>query len=92
MSVKQARVKVTGRVQGVFFRANTLEMARSLGLSGWVKNNLDGSVSALFQGDDGLVERAILWCHDGPPSSHVTDVKVEYDEVTEELRSFSVTY
>lgn len=69
------KARVTGRVQGVAYRAWTRARAESLGLSGWVRNNDDGSVSALFSGDEGAVQTMIddLWA--GPGAASVTDVQ-----------------
>lgn len=65
------RVRITGKVQGVWFRAWTCEQARVLGLDGWVRNLSDGSVEALFAGPPEVVERALAACHRGPPSARV---------------------
>ena len=78
--MKRAYVRIYGRVQGVWFRANTKEMADKLGLKGWVRNMPDGSVEAVFEGDDENVEKAIEWCHRGPPLARVDRVEVEYEE------------
>ena len=69
-------VAITGRVQGVCFRAWTQEEAQALGLKGWVRNCSDGSVEAVFEGDEILVRRMIELCHEGPPLSHVRSVAV----------------
>ena len=69
-------VRITGRVQGVCYRAWTMDEARSLGLSGWVRNCSDGAVEAVFEGDDELVKRMIQMCNDGPPLARVTGVAV----------------
>ncbi|MCA9624567.1 MAG: acylphosphatase [Myxococcales bacterium] len=74
MALKQIHIRVTGRVQGVFFRASTARRARELGLSGWVRNRADGSVEAVFAGPAAIVERMIAWCHDGPPLAAVDEV------------------
>ena len=93
MALKRVRVIVSGRVQGVFFRANTVDMARGLGVNGWVRNCYDGTVEALFQGEEALVDKAVSWCHKGPPSSLVTDVKVYSETPSEdEFQGFSVRY
>jgi acylphosphatase len=68
------RVVVSGRVQGVWFRAWTVETATGLGLAGWVRNRADGSVEALFAGPADAVEAMIARCHDGPPAAHVDGV------------------
>lgn len=73
---------VQGRVQGVFFRAETRNRARSLGLSGWVRNNADGSVEATFEGDRDRVESMVEWCRRGPAHAHVENVDVAWEEPT----------
>ncbi|HZC37120.1 MAG TPA: acylphosphatase [Sphingomicrobium sp.] len=70
------RVRVTGRVQGVFFRAWTRDEARRLGVSGWVRNCDDGSVEAHVEGDEAAVEQLIGKMRNGPPDAHVTDFQV----------------
>jgi acylphosphatase len=67
----RARVIVAGRVQGVWFRANTLGEAQRLGLGGWVRNLAGGEVEAAFEGPRGDVEEAVAWCRRGPPSARV---------------------
>lgn len=74
-----AHVLVSGRVQGVFFRASAEEVARSGGLAGWVRNLADGRVEAVFEGPRGAVEEAIRWCHEGPPAAQVSDVEVRWE-------------
>jgi acylphosphatase len=67
-------VLVSGRVQGVFYRAWTKEQADELGLRGWVRNRADGKVEALIAGDSGTVDRMIDRMHQGPPSAEVDEV------------------
>ena len=69
-------VRVTGRVQGVFFRAWTQEQAEELGLVGWVRNCPDGRVEAHVEGDDSAVEQMIERLKRGPPAAKVEDVRV----------------
>jgi len=78
--VKRAQVVVRGSVQGVFFRAETRDRARSLGLAGWVRNAADGTVEAAFEGDDEQVASMIEWCRRGPGSARVDDVEVAWVE------------
>jgi acylphosphatase len=78
--VVRAHVKVAGRVQGVFFRAETRDRARSLGLSGWVSNAPDGSVEASFEGPAERVRSMVDWCRRGPALAAVEDVAVEWEE------------
>jgi acylphosphatase len=80
----RARVVIRGRVQGVFFRFETRERARSLGLAGWVRNNADGTVEAVFQGDRDRVDSMLAWCGRGPAGAHVEDVEVEWAEPRDE--------
>jgi acylphosphatase len=76
MSHKRVRVVVTGDVQGVGFRASCARQANALGMTGWVRNEWDGSVEALFEGAAAVVDAMVAWCHDGPPMAHVTGVEV----------------
>ncbi|HEY5526579.1 MAG TPA: acylphosphatase [Candidatus Anoxymicrobiaceae bacterium] len=82
--IARARVRIRGRVQGVFFRAETRDMARRLGLSGWVMNMPDGSVDAELQGRRELVEQGIDWCGTGPQAARVEDVDVTWLKPTGE--------
>ncbi|WP_294119983.1 acylphosphatase [Sphingomonas sp.] len=72
---------ITGRVQGVFFRAWTAEQAKALGVNGWVRNAPDGSVEAHLQGDRWAVQRLIELLHRGPPSAVVDEVVEETAEL-----------
>ena len=76
----RAHVFVSGRVQGVYYRATTQETAREIGVSGWVKNLADGRVEAVFEGDEDAVKSMIEWCHTGSPKARVDDVEVDYGE------------
>jgi acylphosphatase len=76
----RAHVYVSGRVQGVFFRATTRERAAELGVDGWVKNLADGRVEAVFEGSAEAVEAMVEFCHDGSPQASVEDVAVEDEE------------
>jgi acylphosphatase len=78
--MKRAEVVVRGSVQGVFFRVETRNRARSLGVGGWVRNAADGSVEAVFEGDDERVESMVSWCSRGPLGAQVDDVDVTWME------------
>lgn len=71
------RAVIRGRVQGVSFRAWTVRTARSLGLEGWVRNNPDGSVELLAQGEGGRVAALLEACREGPPAARVTGIEAE---------------
>jgi len=75
----RAHVFVSGRVQGVFFRATTRDTAREHGVGGWVKNLDDGRVEAVFEGPNDAVEAMVAFCHEGSPQARVEDVEVTYD-------------
>ena len=76
----RARVFVSGRVQGVYYRANTRDAARARDVDGWVRNLADGRVEAVFEGSEAAVEEMIEWCHTGSPAATVHDVDVSYEE------------
>ncbi|MFC6872228.1 acylphosphatase [Halobellus marinus] len=80
----RAHVFVSGRVQGVYYRASTRDAARERGVDGWVKNLDDGRVEAVFEGDESAVEEMIEWCHTGSSAASVEDVEVSYEEPTGE--------
>ena len=80
MSQVALRVRVTGRVQGVFFRAWTQEKAAALGVRGWVRNAADGSVEAHLEGDKSAVRELIELLNDGPPSAQVSKVEVQVSD------------
>jgi len=69
-------VRVTGRVQGVFFRAWAQEQARALGVAGWVRNCPDGRVEAHVEGEEGAVEAMIARLRSGPPAARVEDLRI----------------
>ena len=83
------RVRVTGRVQGVFFRAWTRDEAKALGLSGWVRNDTDGSVEAHLEGSEAAVAKMVELMGQGPSHARVDDVEVEEAE-PEGLNRFEV--
>ena len=89
--MKRAHVRIYGKAQGVWFRAHTKDMADKLGIKGWVRNVPDGSVEAVFEGDDESVEKIIEWCHRGPPLARVEGVEVEYEEPKGEEK-FEIRY
>ncbi len=70
-------MRISGKVQGVWYRASTQAEARGLGLTGWVRNRVDGSVEAEVQGREDQVERLVAWCHEGPRLAWVQEVRQE---------------
>lgn len=87
---KQALIKVTGRVQGVFYRAHAEEKANKLGLTGHARNMPDGSVEMLVQGFEEEIKEFIDWCQDGSPSATVDMVKVEWGEIAKKSENFRI--
>ena len=73
----QAHLIISGRVQGVFYRASCQEVAQMYALKGWVKNMPTGQVEVLVQGEKEKIEKLIDWCKKGPSDAKVSDVKVE---------------
>ncbi|MCW2758857.1 MAG: acylphosphatase [Nocardioidaceae bacterium] len=74
--MKAVEVRVTGQVQGVGFRMNTVQQARHEGVTGWVRNEPDESVAARFEGEDAAVDAMVVWCRQGPDWARVQAVDV----------------
>jgi acylphosphatase len=87
---KRVHVWITGRVQGVFFRAYTRDAARSFNVGGWVRNLPDGRVEAVFEGDASAVEAMVEWCRTGSPLSRVDDVKVVEEPFEGKFSGFEI--
>ncbi len=81
---------ISGKVQGVFFRSSTKSKAEELGLTGWVRNLADGRVEAVFEGEEGNVEKMVLWCRKGPQYARVEDVEAISEEYKGEFNSFTL--
>jgi acylphosphatase len=84
-------VRLTGRVQGVFFRAWTQQQAQRLGVAGWIRNCPDGSVEAKLAGEEEAVGQLIDRMREGPPGAEVDHVEVE-DVATEVFDRFEVRH
>ncbi len=89
VSRTRAHALVSGRVQGVYFRATTRDRARQAGVDGWVRNRPDGRVEAAFEGPTEAVESMVAFCHEGSPAARVDDVEVEYGD-PEGIQGFEV--
>lgn len=83
---------MSGRVQGVFFRATTREEAQKRGVTGWVKNLRDGRVEAVFEGEEEKVKEMIDFCHGGSRAASVEDVEVSWEEYEGEFSDFGIRY
>jgi len=78
---KHFKLKITGRVQGVWYRASTERKANELGICGFVKNEPNGSVYAEVEGTETQLKNLITWCKSGPPLANVLSVNIEEGEV-----------
>jgi acylphosphatase len=83
------RVVIHGQVQGVFFRDTTRRLAEQHGVAGWARNNWDGTVEAVFEGEPEAVERLVAFAHEGPRGAVVQHVDV-HKEDEEGLKGFAV--
>ena len=88
----RARITVSGRVQGVFFRAGTVKQAAALGLSGEVRNMMNADVEIIAEGDKEKIEKLIAWCRVGPPHARVKSVDTAWEKYQGEFRDFIVGY
>jgi len=86
----RARVVVSGRVQGVFFRDTARREAKLRGVTGWIKNRPDGRVEAVFEGEKDAVEALIDFCRRGPPAARVTNIEVFWEEYKGEFKDFRI--
>jgi acylphosphatase len=92
MNLIAKHILVKGRVQGVFFRKNTREVAEALNITGWVKNTDEGHVEILAQADRDAVEQFIKWCRQGPPKAYVEKVEIEDANINTNIKRFSIEY
>ncbi len=92
MTMRRIEAKVSGRVQGVGFRQFTLERARRRGITGWVRNEPDGSVQVVAEGDDQAIGGLVDDLQQGPPLASVRDVQMRQSEASGEFDAFAVRY
>jgi len=92
MSKVRAHVIISGKVQGVYFRAKAQEQAVGLEVSGWIRNRPGGTVEGVFEGNRENVEKLIDWCRLGPPRAIVSDVQVEWGDYRGEFSGFAIAY
>lgn len=89
---KQFYAKITGKVQGVFFRAEAQEYALTLRLAGWVRNTADGGLELIAQGKEQAILKFLEWCKRGPERAMVEHVEINWQEPKELLVDFSIRY
>jgi len=92
MKTTKAHLFIEGRVQGVFYRAFTQDLATRLGIKGWAKNLYDGRVEALFESSRELLDQAIQECWKGPAGSSVRNIDVSWEESSAEYKDFEIRY
>jgi acylphosphatase len=90
VSATRAEIKVSGVVQGVGYRYYCYQRARSLGLTGWVRNNPDGSVALVAEGDESALKALLDELRIGPPAASVADIRVDWSRATGQYEAFEV--
>lgn len=88
--MKHFQIKVSGKVQGVFFRKSTKEQADKLGIVGVVKNESDGTVSIEAEGEEKVLQQFIEWCNQGPQHAEVKNIDIESSEPKKHSSSFDI--
>lgn len=88
--MKRVVAKARGRVQGVFFRHTARIRAEKLNLKGLVRNENDGSVTIIAEGEEEALQKFLEWCRKGPPLSRVYEIKTEWQEATGEFDGFEI--
>lgn len=88
----RAHVFVSGKVQGVNFRANLRDQARRGQVEGWVRNLPDSRVEAIFEGNRGAVQRLVSWCYSGPTAADVQHVDIEWEPPTNREGPFGIMW
>ncbi|MCK4648970.1 acylphosphatase [bacterium] len=88
----RVHIIVSGRVHGVFFRAETQEKAQQLGVTGWVKNLSEDRVEAVFEGEKPQVEQLVKWAKKGPSGAIVNDLDLSWEEYQGEFTNFEIRY
>ena len=90
--IRRVRIKITGMVQGVFYRVETRREAQRLGLNGYVRNMSDTSVEAIAEGPPAQIDALIKWCRTGPPLARVDKVSVKEETSSGAESGFNVSY
>jgi len=88
--IARVHLYVSGRVQGVFFRARTRDRARALGITGWVRNLPDGRVEIAAEGARAALDALVSWARVGPPAAQVTDVTITWENPANTETRFSI--
>ena len=92
MTEKHVHIYISGFVQGVFFRANSVRNAKLLGVTGWVKNLPDGRVEIMAEGNERIIDQMIEWCKKGPRGAKVENIHIENLPYNGEFNDFIIHY
>jgi len=90
LETSSVHLRISGRVQGVYYRASMLQRAQHLGLSGWVMNRPDGWVEAVAEGSRPKLEELIAWCHQGPEGARVAGVDAQWQSPVNGFVGFAI--
>jgi len=90
MPKKRATIRVVGIVQGVMYRQNARRKAASMGLLGWIKNDSDGSVQIIAEGNKNSLNQFLEWCKRGTPTAEVEEVLCDWEEASGEFSKFDI--
>ncbi|PIU51613.1 acylphosphatase [Candidatus Desantisbacteria bacterium CG07_land_8_20_14_0_80_39_15] len=90
--MRRAHLYISGRVQGVCFRAETCDEADRLGVKGWVRNLPGGSVEAVAEGEDSAIEEFVKYCHKGPSGAYVRKVEISEENFKNEFKDFYIRF
>jgi len=90
METHRVHLKISGRVQGVYYRASALQEAQKLGLVGWVMNCADGSVETLAEGEKAKLDQFIAWCQRGPEGARITRINIRWAATEHNLHGFVI--
>ena len=90
LETRRVRVRIFGRVQGVYYRASMLQQAQQLGLTGWVMNRPDGSVESVAEGSKAKLDQLIAWCHKGPEGARVASIDAQWQNPENNFIGFTI--
>lgn len=89
---KRLLISIVGKVQGVTYRGNTKKYAESLNIKGWVKNNSDGAVSIVAEGEEEKLQQLVEWCEEGPRYANVKKISTSWENYIGDLHGFDIIY
>jgi len=92
MTLKRWKLIISGRVQGVYYRASAQAQANELGIVGYTRNLPDGNVEIIAEGSDDQLKKLESWCREGPPAASVNSVEIEKQDVTGEFTRFGIRH